>query len=212
MASSFEFRLGSDVACAEGSTVGTLVSVLVESASFDPKAIVVRNETSLVGRLVSDEKYLITDDVVIPIASVGSATRDRVQLSISSSDVRRQPPYFSYQWEPITAGQAVLEEMQLLGGGLALPPVDQIANKPADHIEIDRDENVMLGNTGRRLGHVHEVLYEQGEMVGIVIRPDGLFKHDVVLPIRFITRADDMALFADLSESDIANLKPYGRE
>lgn len=186
--------------------------MLVESASFDPKAIVVRNETSLVGRLVSDEKYLITDDVVIPIASVGSATRDRVQLSMSSSDVRRQPPYFSYQWEPITAGQAVLEEMQLLGGGLALPPVDQIANKPADHIEIDRDENVMLGNTGRRLGHVHEVLYEQGEMVGIVIRPDGLFKHDVVLPIRFITRADDMALFADLSESDIANLKPYGRE
>lgn len=197
---------------ADGSKVGTLASVLVESESFDPKAIVVRDETSLVGRLVADEKYLVTDEVVIPIASVTSATHDRVQLSMPSSDVRHEPPYFSYRYKPMTPGQVALEEMQVLGGGLGLPPVDQIADKPSTQIEIDRDENVMLGKTGHKLGHVHDVLYDHGELLAIVIRPDGLFKHDVVLPIRFISRGDDMALFADLSESDLANLKPYDRD
>jgi hypothetical protein len=43
----------------------------------------------------------------------------------------------------------------------------------------------------------------------VAIRPEGFFKRDVVLPIRFIERADDMALFAQLDESDIAQLKPF---
>jgi len=30
-----------------------------------------------------------------------------------------------------------------------------------------------------------------------------------VLPIRFISRADDMALFAALNESDIEHLEPF---
>jgi len=42
-----------------------------------------------------------------------------------------------------------------------------------------------------------------------VIQPDGFFKRDVVLPIRFVSRADDMALFTELTESDIERLKPF---
>jgi len=53
------------------------------------------------------------------------------------------------------------------------------------------------------------VLLDRGELIGVVIRPEGFFKRDVVLPIRFINRADDMALFADLNESDIEQLKPF---
>jgi hypothetical protein len=52
-------------------------------------------------------------------------------------------------------------------------------------------------------------LLDHGELIGVVIRPEGMFKRDVVLPIRFINRADDMALFADLTESDIDELKPF---
>ena len=65
-----------------------------------------------------------------------------------------------------------------------------------------------LGNTGHRLGRVHDLLYDQGELVGVVIRPEGFFKRDVVLPIRFISRADDMALFADLDQAEVEHLKP----
>jgi hypothetical protein len=212
MAQLSDFRLGSDVVGKDGAMAGTLVSVLVDADGFDPKAIVVRDETSLVGRVVAEEKYFITDEVVIPITAVESATHERVQLSMPAGDVRRQAPYLSYKLKPVTPAEAVLHEAEFLGGALVLPKADEIANKPAGEIEIDRDENVMLGQTGRRLGHVQDVLYDRGEMAGVVIRPDGLFKHDVVLPIRFISRADDMALFADIREADIEKLRPYDAE
>jgi hypothetical protein len=42
-----------------------------------------------------------------------------------------------------------------------------------------------------------------------VIRPEGFFKRDLVLPISFIDRADDLALFAHLDESEVEKLKPF---
>ena len=204
-----DFRLGADVVAGDGRKAGTLASVLVEKQGFEPRAIVVKDDVSLVGRLIGDEKLLITDEVVIPIAAVESATRDLVRLSMSASDVRRQPPYLSYRLEPQTPEDAVLEEASFLGGGLGLPKADEIANKAQDQIEIDKDENVMLGKSGHRLGRVKELLIDRGELIAVVVRPDGFFKKDVVLPIRFVSRADDLALFADLDESDVEKLQPF---
>jgi uncharacterized protein YrrD len=205
-----DFRLGADVVASDGSRAGTLASVLVEAEGFDPKALVVKDESSFAGRLLAGERFYITDEVVVPIEAVASATRDLVRLSMSIDDVRRQPPYLSYRFKPLTVGEAALEEADLLGGGLGLPAnAEQVANKPKDEIEIDRDENVMLGNTGHRLGRVHDLLYDRGELIGVVIRPEGFFKRDVVLPIRFISRADDLALFAALDQSEVEHLKPF---
>jgi uncharacterized protein YrrD len=181
----------------------------VDEKGFNPRALVVKDEAGLAGRLLSDERFLTTDEVVIPISAVESAARDEVRLSMSGPEVRRQPLYLSYRHEPITTEGVVVEEGDLLGGGLALPKVEEIANKPADQIEIDRGENVMLGKTGRRLGRVQDVLFDHGRLVGVVIRPEGFFKRDVVLPIGFIDRADDLALFAQLTEADIEQLKPF---
>lgn len=204
-----DFRLGVDVAASDGDKVGTLASVLVEEKGFDPRALVVKTEASLAARLLADEKLLITDEVIVPIAALQSATHDLIRLSMSVADIRRLPPYLSYRFKPLTSGTAVLEEAELLGGGLGLPNVEEVANKGKGEIEIDREENVMLGTSGHRLGRVQDLLYDKGELIGVVIRPDGFFKQDVVLPIRFITRADDMALFASLSQSDVDQLKPF---
>ena len=204
-----DLRLGADVVASDGDKVGTVVRIIVDEQGFSPRALVVKDEASLAGRLLSDEKFLTTDEVVIPISAVESATNDEVRLSMSGPDVRRQPLYLSYRNQPMTTDDAVVEEADLIGGGLGLPKVEEIANKPADQIEIEHSENVMLGKTGRRLGRVEDVLFDHGELVGVVIRPEGFFKRDVVLPVRFIERADDMALFAQLDESDIEQLKPF---
>ena len=204
-----DVRLGADVVSSDGAHVGTIVSVIVDEDGFTPRALVVKHEESLAGRVLAAEKFFTTDEVVIPIAAVESATHELVKLSISAPDVRRQPLYLSYRRPIITTEEAVLEEGELLGGGLALPKVEEVANKPDGQIEIDRGENVMLGTSGHRLGRVEDVLFDHGELIGVVIRPDGFFKRDVVLPTRFINRADDMALFADLTESDIEQLKPF---
>ena len=149
-----DFRLGADVVDKDGQKAGTLVSVIVDEKGFHPRALVVKDETSLAGRLLSAEKLFTTDEVVIPITTVQSATHDLVRLSLSGADLRKQPLYLSYRREPMTAEDAVVEEGELIGGGLGLPKAEEIANKPAGEIEIDRDENVMLGTTGRRLGTV----------------------------------------------------------
>ncbi len=204
-----DFRLGSDVVGSDGKKAGTLVSVIVDEKGFDPRALVVKEVESLGGRIRATESLFITDEVVVPIVAVESATHDLVRLSMSGSDIRRQPLYLSYRPKRLTVEEAALEEADVLTGNLALPPEEEIANKAKGEIEIDREENVMLGTTGHRLGRVQDVLFDHGELIGVVIRPDGFFTRDVVLPIRFISRADDMALFADLSESDIQNLKPF---
>jgi sporulation protein YlmC with PRC-barrel domain len=204
-----DFRLGADVVASDGSKVGTLVSIIVDETGFDPRSLVVKGEATLAGRLRADEKLLTTDEVVIPITAVVSATHDLVRLSMSAPDIRRQPLYLSYRPKTPTVEEALVEGADILTGGIGLPQEEEIANKPVGEIEIDRDENVMLGKTGHRLGRVQDVLFDHGELIGVVIRPDGFFKRDVVLPIRFIERADDMALFAHLDESDVENLKPF---
>lgn len=204
-----DFRLGADVLANDGNKVGTLVSVIVDETGFVPRSLVVKDEATLASHLLADEKLLTTDQVVIPIAAVESATHDLVRLSMSAPDIRRQPLYLSYRPRPMTVEEAVVEDAAILTGGIGLPQEEEIANKPAGEIEIDRGENVMLGKTGHRLGRVHDVLFDHGELIGVVIQPDGFFKRDVVLPIRFIERADDMALFAHLDESDVEQLRPF---
>lgn len=204
-----DFRLGSDVIAGNGRKAGTLASVLVEKDEFEPKALVV--EVSLAG-VLSDEKLFVHNELVIPIEAVKSATHYRVELSMSADDLGQQPPYLAYRLQTPSPGASVLEEAQLLGGGLGMPTAQEVANKPQGQIEIDRDERVMLGHTGRRLGRIHDLLYDQAKLVGVVIRPEGFFKRDVVLPMRFISRADDLALFADLTDADIEHLKPFDAE
>jgi len=204
-----DFRLGSDVVASDGKKAGTLISVIVDEKGFEPRALVVKEVESFGRRLRVAESLFITDEVVVPIAAVESATHDLVRLSMSGPDVRRQPLYLSYRPKPLTVEEAAVEDADVLTGNVGLPPEQEIANKPAGQIEIDRGENVMLGTTGHRLGRVQDVLFERGKLTGVVIRPDGFFTRDVVLPTEFIERADDMALFAHLDESDIENLKPF---
>lgn len=204
-----DFNLGADVVAGDGQKFGTLVSVIVDENGFGARALVVKDEESVAGRLRATQSLFVTDEVVIPIAAVQSATHDLVRLSMSSTDIRREPLYLSYRATPPTVGQAALGEADVLTGISGVPRLEEIANKQEGQIEIDRGENVMLGTTGRRLGRVHDVLFDHGKMIGVVIRPDGFFKRDVVLPMRFIDRADDLALFAQLDESDVEQLKPF---
>ena len=101
----------------------------------------------------------------------------------------------------------------VLGSGPEVPNwLEQIANKPADELEIDGGENVMLGHTGKKLGTVQDVLFDDDQLVGIVLKPAGWFKSEVILPRRFLDRSDDLALFANIDERDVENLKPFQAE
>jgi len=53
------------------------------------------------------------------------------------------------------------------------------------------------------------VLFDDDQLVGVVLLPEGFFKSDVILPRRFLDRSDDAALFANIEEEDLEKLRPF---
>ena len=197
---------------ADGRHVGSLNFMIIDGASFDIHAIVVKETHHFSGHAVAGTA-LMEDDISIPVGAVKDVTRDLITLSITSAEVRRTEPYLTYQYAPPEQGDAG-RLLMAQSGQVGYPSrLVEEAHKRLDELEISRGENVMLGHTGHRLGTVQDVVLDDGELAGVVIRPEGLFaglfKQDVLLQIRFLGRSDDLALFAHLTEADIARLQPF---
>jgi len=178
----------------------------VDENDFDLKALVVEEDNEFSGYALRPGTALMIPDIVVPVAAVATATEDRVDLSISADDVRNLPPYLTFRRRALSLGQ----QLQVtLGGSSTGVGLEETAAKPTGAIEIDEGENVMLGHAGHKLGTVKEVLFDGVDLVGIVLQPEGWFKHPVILPRRFFERSDDLALFVHLTEDDLRELEPF---
>ena len=207
-----DFHFGAKVVSADGRHIGSLNFMIIDGESFDIHSIVVKETHHFSGHSVA-ATALMEDDISIPVGAVKDVTRDLITLSMTSAEVRRTEPYLTYQYAPPekgAAGRLLLSHAGQVGYASRL--VEE-AHKRLDELEISRGENVMLGHSGHKLGTVQDVVLDEGELAGVVIRPEGLFeglfKQDVLLQIRFLGRSDDLALFAHLTEADIARLQPF---
>lgn len=204
-----DFHLGADVFASDGKEVGKLVHVLVAS-DYSLQALVIKEGSSYSGRLLSPGSLLVADEFIVPKDAAKKVAHDRIDLSLDSAAMRRLPPYLSYREKGESVGEELEDEAGVLGSGPEVPNwLEQVANKPEGELEIDRDENVMLGHAGKKLGTVKDVLFDGDQLVGVVLRPEGLFKKEVILPRRFLDRSDDAALFAQLDERDLEHLAPF---
>lgn len=193
----------------DGKEIGELVHVLTD-ADYSLKAIVIRESRGFSGSWLSPGSLLVNDEFVAPRDAIKSAGHDAIRLSLSSGDARKLPPYLSYRERGESRAEEVEDVAAVLGSGPEVPHwLEQVANKPAGELEIDGGENVMLGDTGKKLGTVKDVLFDGDQLVGVVLLPGGLLKHEVILPRRFLSRSDDAALFAQLDESDVERLEPF---
>lgn len=204
-----DLHLGAPVYTSEGIDAGSLHRVIVDEEGFDLRAIVVEASRTFNGSWLSPGTALLFNDLVVPIDSVAGATHARVDLALTASQARRLPPYLAIHFHPVAPARLAGAAAIMLAGGPVIPPAAETAAKAAGEIEIERGENVMLGRTGHRLGAVEDVLYDGGELVGIVLRPHRFFSEPVLLPVRFLERSDDLALFAHLTEGDLAQLRPF---
>ena len=205
-----DFHLGAEVVSSDGKDVGELRRVLVEDPDFSLRAIVVKEGSRFSGLGLAPGSLLVADEVIVPIDAIGEISHERVSLKIPAADVRRLPPYLEFRNREASAGEVLEDEGAVLGLSPAIPhSVEEVANKPAGELEIEGGENVMLGHSGKRLGSVRDVLFDDGELVGIVLQPEGWFKQDVILPRRFLDRSDDAALFAQLEEEEVERLAPF---
>jgi hypothetical protein len=182
---------------------------LVDKDDLELKAIVVEEGRLFSGLFLAPGSALITPDVVVPITAVANTSEDRVDLSLSAAEIRHLPPYLHYRRLPPTFSDQAMVLGASMGGNTPIPRLEETADKPTGEIEIDPGENVMLGHSGRKLGHVHEVLFDDDQLVGIVMHPEGWFKGPVIVPRRFLERSDDEALFVHLTEDGLKQLEPF---
>lgn len=208
-----DFHLGAAVRSVDGTEVGQLVHVLVAGDDYEVKAIVVKENRRFSGHWLSPGSMLMNDEFIVPRDAISGVAHDRLDLSLHDAEVRRLAPYLSYREKAESVGGELEDLAGVFGSGPELPHwVEQVANKPDDELEIDGGENVMLGQTGKKLGHVKDVLVDGSELVGVVLLPEGLLKDEVILPRRFLSRTDDAALFVDLTEDDLKRLQPFHPE
>jgi hypothetical protein len=206
--SGFDFHFGAPVRCHDGRLIGNLERLIVEKEGLDPHSIVVKEDDGFSGRRFAPGAWYFHDELIVPVKSVARAGRDGVELTVSATDARHLVPYLSYRYRAADRAQVGRMFVALASGGPYTPNVEEIANKKPDELEVSADENVMLGHGGHKLGQVRDVVIQDGEFIGVVIRPSGFFAKDVLVPVRFLERSDDMALFVDLSEDDIKKLRP----
>ena len=204
-----DFRLGAPVHTSDGRHIGRLQRLVVDRESWEPHQLVVKETARFNGHLLALAAGLITEELVVPLSAIARITRERVDLAITSAEARRLPPYLSYRWAPLTATGALEEDLGILLGA-ANPPVEvEAATKAAGDIEIRPDENVMLGHEGRLLGHVRDVLFDDGELTGVVVHARPPIGADVVIQLRFLERSDDGALFVRMTDEDLERLRPF---
>jgi sporulation protein YlmC with PRC-barrel domain len=206
-----DFHLGAAVYSSDGTEIGKLSRLIVDKAALTLRAFVAKESRRFSGHLLSPGSWMLADEVVVPRDVVSSVSHDRIVLKLTAGDVRKLPPYLSYRYGDETVAEGLTEEaISALTSSPAIPAsLEQVANKGDDELEIEGGENVMLGETGKRLGTVKDVLFDNADLVGVVILPDGVLKEEVILPRRFLQRSDDLALFANLSDVDLEHLKPF---
>jgi sporulation protein YlmC with PRC-barrel domain len=203
-----DFHFGARVVSADGKHIGSLNFMIIDGESFDIHAIVVKETRHFSGHYVA-ATALMEDDISIPLGAVKDVTHDLITLSITSAEARRTQPYLTYQYTPPQKGDLGRLLMAQVGQTGYVPHLIEEAHKRLDELEISRGENVMLGRTGKKLGTVRDLVLDEGELAGVVIRSEGFFKDDVLLQVRFLGRSDDLALFAHLTQADIAHLQPF---
>jgi len=204
-----EFHLSAEVRSSDGKDVGKLVHVLV-SPDYGLRALVIKESSRFSGHLFSPGSMLLVDEFIVPPEAVTRATRDRIDLKLTAAEIRLLPPYLAYRERGETLAEGLEDTAGVLGSGPEVPNwLEQVANKAEGDLEIDGGENVMLGHTGRKLGTVQDVLFDDGQLVGVVLRPQGLFQEEVILPRRFLDRSDDLALFVNIDEKDVEQLTPF---
>jgi uncharacterized protein YrrD len=216
-----EFKQDADVYTAEGEEVGE-----VERVVLDPR-------TKKVTHIVVEKGILFTEDKVVPVSLVASATEERVELRQNAGDLEALPDFQERHFVNLSDKDLVRAEVPpnypppmywyppLYGAPYAAPMgyptyphepyvVEVEQNIPEGEIALQEGAEV-IGVEGDHVGDVDEVLTspEANRVTHFVIKEGLLFKDKKLVPVEWVNRIDQDRIYLVVGSQTLENLPEY---
>lgn len=198
--------LGQDVFARDGQKVGTVDRVVLD------------DKTHRVEQIVVHKGFFFATDKLVDRSVIEIVDDDGVQLSIDAAEEEKLPDFYQgqyYEWGPDTAVDAPMPFPGWYAGSLLYPyppvagrgypgtggffdlaPIDPPRVRPEGNLSendvwIGKGAEV-VGADGHRLGHVHDLRYDDaGILTGFVVRSGFLQHHDREIPAAWVAEVDD---------------------
>jgi uncharacterized protein YrrD len=221
MVAAHDLYPGADVFSSDGKKLGTLHRVVLDRRSLRVTHIVVEVGFLRSGRHLWEGGVGLEYDRVVPIEAVSFAGERRVELSVSADAFKDEPPYTEEQFEPpqdLTPNKFdifdVTQISQSISGSLNFAPHFWIAerlNKTQDESDIAEGTPVWRQHPHEKLGDVGHVLLdaESGRAQALIVRRGFLRKHDLILPVRYISELLDDIVRVEIDDAEISQLREY---
>ena len=180
-------EIGAPVRTRDGRHIGEVHRILVDLEDSAAVGIVV-----LKGRLLAR-------DVLVPLDFVDHVDGDTVVLALDDNELDRLPDFvFNEILAPPptwTAGP--------YPDGTFYVPVRQ--RKRLGQHQVDLTPGTAVHALDGEIGRVDQIELDpvSGELEAFWIRADGVFGHDIRVPVEWVQRADDSGVYVKGSRSDI---------
>jgi uncharacterized protein YrrD len=222
-----EFKEGTHVYTADSEDVGSVERVVLDPRTDEVMGIVVR------------QGWLFTEDKVVPIGLVESATEDRITLRKSERDLQELPRFEETYYVPAEreaviggAGRSYIAGDAApfyaypplgtawwgYGGYYDLPPTDYVPgyverthqNIPEGTVAIKEGARVM-GKDGEHVGNIEKVFIDSAtkHATHVVISKGILFKERKLIPTNWINVAGENEVMLTVNSGVVENLIPY---
>jgi uncharacterized protein YrrD len=208
-------ELGADVRTSDGEDVGRIDKLIMDPATGEVKAAVVR------------KGLLLRQDIEVPVDCMRAGGANEVVLTYAADDLDDLPRFVeeNYTASPPT-GYVPGYDMPTAVGGLLWPvgypwpgmpydtrTVSSPSGSEADEMlrkldlqnaVIDEGSNV-YSRDGHKVGEVHTVVFDTDTRrpLAIVVRKGFLFTQDVELPVSMLASVDDEEVHLNVDKAQV---------
>ncbi|HEX5368557.1 MAG TPA: hypothetical protein VFY10_04000 [Dehalococcoidia bacterium] len=216
-----DLKAGVDVVSSDGHKLGQLQRMVLRRGDLSVTHIVIDIGFLRSGHHLWEGGLGLDYDRVVPIGQIHAASDERVELKLTATEFKDTPEYTSESFEapqdltpnafdlPDVVNR--LENFAAIINSTSNTWIVEKLNKPLDAVDIKEGTPVWRVEPHENLGDVKRLLLDpaSGALRAFVIRRGLIFKHDVILPKRYIAELFDDIVRVDISNEELAQLQEY---
>ncbi len=214
-----DLRIGANVMARDGHKLGVVSRFIVTEGSMRLTHVVVDTGILRSGEPLWKGGWGLSHDRVIPLASVAHASTDRVELSMTADEFKDHSVDYAEEYfeaiPDIDPGSLDLGDVARVLSSVPGEPgpwlMFERRSIAAHEVEIPKDAPVWRLNPHQKVGEVERVIFDQdtAKVVDLVISRGFVFKHEVVLPVRFVVEVVAGIVRIDIDDDALHGLPEF---